>query len=354
MALDHTRRWDVVSDGALLCSDQGPELSLEDEAREAWRQSVRCIGRLHWQSLQVVDARGVTDLDSIFDACVEHLRRATNGGRIIPTQTVFGRWEDPEEEIRVWNHQLVRYAGYRRPDGSVLGDPMNVKFTGIACDLGWVPPSSPGKFDLLPLVIQYGDQLLVRELPREVVMEVALAHPDYPWFEKLGLRWYALPTLSDMLLVTGRELYPCAPFNGWYMGTEIGSRNLGDEQRYNLIPVIGEQLGLGCDRSRLWKDRALVVLNEAVLHSFERDGVRLVDHHQASREFLSFCGREEQAGSEVQAEWSWIVPPLSGSATEVFHRTYPLQPKLPNLLMQKQAWETERGRNLLTRYGQST
>jgi hypothetical protein len=41
-------------------------------------------------------------------------------------------------------------------------------------------------------------------------------------------------------------------------------------------------------------------------------------------------------------------------ATGVFHRTYPLQPKLPNLLMQKQAWETERGRNLLTRCGQST
>ena len=345
--LEHDRPWDVAEEGSFLCSDEGPELSLEDGAREAWRQSARCIGRLHWQSLQVVDARGVRDLDSIFEACVEHLRRATNGGRIIRTQTVFGHWEDPGREVRVWNHQLIRYAGYRRADGSVVGDPMNVEFTKVACALGWEPPSSAGQFDLLPLVIQCGEELLVRDLPREVVMEVRLTHPEYPWFEKLGLRWYALPTLSDMILATGREVYPCAPFNGWYMGTEIGSRNLGDEQRYNLLPSIAEKLGVAGNGPLLWKDRSLVVLNEAVLHSFERDGVRLVDHHQASREFLSFCGREEKAGREVQAEWSWIVPPLSGSATGVFHRTYSLQPRLPNLLLQKKAWETERGRRLL-------
>ena len=348
--LDHTRRWDALSDSASLCENDGPDRTIEEAAREAWRESVRCIGRLRWQSLQVVDARSITDPDSVFEACVKHLETATNGGRIVPTQTVFGRWEDPEKEIRIWNHQLVRYAGYRQPDSGFLGDPMNVEFTEIVRKLGWRPPSVPGAFDLLPLVIQCGNQLQVRELPTEVVLEVKLEHPDHEWFQALGLKWYALPTLSDMLLATGKELYPCAPFNGWYMGTEIGSRNLGDEGRYNLLPVIAERLGLDCKRSLLWKDRSLVVLNEAVLHSFEREGVRMVDHHSASREFLKFCSREEQAGREVQAEWSWIVPPVAGSATGVFHRTYQLRPRLPNFLLQQEPWRTQRGRELLGRF----
>ncbi len=31
--------------------------------------------------------------------------------------------------------------------------------------------------------------------------------------------------------------FPCAPFNGWYMGTEIG-RNISDINRYNKLTVI--------------------------------------------------------------------------------------------------------------------
>jgi nitric-oxide synthase len=49
----------------------------------------------------------------------------------------------------------------------------------------------------------------------------------------------------------------------------------------------------------------------------------------------------------VQAEWSWIVPPVSGSSTGVFHRLYPLRPKLPNLLLQVDAWNTREGAALL-------
>ena len=351
--VDHTRRWDVLADGAILCGKENPEMTLAEEAREAWRESVRCIGRLHWKSLQVVDARRLTDPDSVFEACVNHIQSATNGGRIVPTQTIFGRWEEPGQEIRIWNHQLIRYAGYRQADGSFLGDPMNAEFTEICRLLGWKPPADPSRFDLLPLVIQCGEQLVMRELPPGVVLEVKIEHPEHRWFGKLGLKWYALPTLSDMLLATGRELYPCAPFNGWYMGTEIGSRNLGDEYRYNLLPVIAEGLGLNRRQFPLWKDRSLIVLNEAVLHSFDREGIRMVDHHNASHEFLKFCSREEQAGRKVQAEWSWIVPPTSGSATGVFHQTFELKPRLPNLLLQKGAWHTERGRKLLDRFTNS-
>lgn len=32
----------------------------------------------------------------------------------------------------MWNAQLVRYAGYKMPDGSILGDPANVEFTEVS------------------------------------------------------------------------------------------------------------------------------------------------------------------------------------------------------------------------------
>jgi nitric-oxide synthase len=293
--------------------------------------------------LQVIDARSLEDADSIFDACVEHLRSATNGGKIVPTQTLFPAWNpESEHRVRIWNHQLLRYAGYRHPDGSVLGDPMNADFTDIVRSLGWKPPREPGRFDLLPLVIEAGGKLAIRELPHDSVLEVEIDHPTLPWFRDLGLRWYAVPAISDMMLAAPGYLFPCTPFNGWYMGTEIGARNFGDLERYNLLPEVASRLGLSLGRG-LWKDHALVVLNEAVLHSFERDGIKIVDHHQASREFLAHCKREESLGREVQAEWSWIVPPISGSATGVFHRSYPLRPRLPNLLAQVEAWKSPKG-----------
>ena len=341
---DHARRWRAGEAWELVqaISDDSNRMTLDDAARLAWRESVRCIGRLHWRSLKVIDARSLDDADEVFEACVKHLRVATNGGRIIPTQTIFAPWQRGYPSIRIWNSQLIRYAGYRHSDGSVLGDPMNVAFTQRVRSLGWSPPAEPGPFDLLPLVIEVGGHVSVRELPRDAVLEVELEHPEYPWFSQLGLRWHAVPAISDMLLVSLDDVFPCAPFNGWYMGTEIGARNLGDANRYNLLPEVAERLGLQRD-SGLWKDHALLVLNEAVLHSFAREGVRMVDHHQASRDFLAHCEREQSEGREVQAEWSWIVPPISGSSTGVFHRLYPLQPRLPNLLPQVVAWKDQKG-----------
>ncbi|MFC7304522.1 nitric oxide synthase oxygenase [Streptomyces monticola] len=37
---------------------------------------------------------------------------------------------------------------------------------------------------------------------------------------------------------------------------------------------------------------------------------------------LAHLDREERNGRQVSAELSWIVPPVSGAATGVFHRTY--------------------------------
>ncbi len=90
------------------------------------------------------------------------------------------------------------------------------------------------------------------------------------------------------------------------MGTEIGARNLGDINRYNLLPVIAKHMGLDIRSDRnLWKDRALVELNIAVLSSFARHGVTIVDHHIASRQFLRHEELEKQAG-----RWDAIVTNL--------------------------------------------
>lgn len=290
--------------------------------RIAWRNHARCIGRLHWRSLQVRDHRELADPADLAASLREHLALAQGDGTVRSYLTVFA----PEDAgagaaPRIWNAQLCGYAGYRQTDGSLLGDPANEAFTRLAINLGWRPPAEPSAFDLLPWVISGRDgKPALFPLPAGLVREVRLRHPQLGWFESLGLRWYAVPVVSDMLLHAAGTRFPAAPFNGWYMGTEIGARNLADPHRYNLLPLIAERMGLDRRRARdLWLDRALIELNAAVLHSYEADGVKLTDHHTASEEFMRFLGRERDAGREVSARWDWIVPPISAAATRVFH-----------------------------------
>jgi nitric-oxide synthase len=190
--------------------------------------------------------------------------------------------------------------------------------------LGW-QPSEKTEFTLLPVVIQVGhERSRIFELPADAVLEVPIRHPELPWFEELQLRWHALPMVCDMALEAGGQRYSAAPFNGWYMGSEIGARNLSDVDRYNKLPAIARGLGLSTRSStNLWRDRALVELNVAVLHSFRAAGVRIVDHHGASDQFMTHIEREQKLGRTTPGDWSWLVPPISGSTTRVFHRYYP-------------------------------
>lgn len=59
----------------------------------------------------------------------------------------------------------------------------------------------------------------------------------YEWFKDLGLKWYGLPAVSNMLLEIGGLEFTGCPFSGWYMGTEIGVRDFCDSSRYNLLEV---------------------------------------------------------------------------------------------------------------------
>ena len=314
---------------------------LEHGARVAWRNNARCIGRLFWESLEVRDKRDLLEPDAVAEDLHQHIRQATNKGKIKPLISIYAPEDEQGAQLRIWNHQLFGYAGYgKQADGTYLGDPKHEEFTRLAQEMGWRGEGTD--FDLLPWIIQKrGEAARLYDPPEESCLEVPLRHPSLEWFADLGLRWYSVPILSDMNLRLGGLNFRAAPFNGWYMGTEIGSRDLGDEDRYNLLPVIADKMGLRDNKAKaLWKDRALVELNEAVLHSYSKDGVRIVDHHRASSEFMRFVEKEQAKKRLVSGNWSWLVPPMSGSATEVFHRGWKDRKYLPDYQLQPTAWNS--------------
>ncbi|MGG3562126.1 nitric oxide synthase oxygenase [Neobacillus rhizosphaerae] len=310
---------------------------LEYGAKVAWRNSNRCIGRLFWNHLTVIDKRNLHTEEEIRDALFEHMEFATNEGRIRPTITIFPQ-ALPNKRIRIWNHQLIRYAGYKTEQG-VIGDPGSIDFTKICMNLGWEPKN--GKFDVLPLVIQVNDHTPdLFEIPEHLILEVPIRHPQFKWFEDLQLKWYAVPMISEMCLEIGGITYTAAPFNGWYMGTEIGARNLADEFRYNLLPQIGSLMGLDIKSNiSLWKDRALLELNTAVLHSYKEDGVSIVDHHTAAQQFKLFEEKEMENGRPVTGDWTWLIPPLAPAATHIFHGHYNNEIVKPNYFYQPIPYE---------------
>ncbi|NUR29967.1 MAG: nitric oxide synthase oxygenase [Catenulispora sp.] len=311
-------------------------------ARMAWRNASRCIGRLYWNSLVVRDLRGVTTVDETADQLIEHLLMASgkgvHRGRLRPVISIFPQAVPGRPRTVLWNEQLIRYAGYR--DG--LGDQAYVDFTEAVSELGWRGKHSA--FDILPLVLQEpGQEPRLVDLPEAAVLEVPLGHPELAWFAELGLRWHGVPAIANMRLTIGGVHYPLAPFSGWYMGTEIGARNLADADRYDQLPVIAARMGLDTSReSTLWRDRALLELNRAVLWSFEQAGVKIADHHTESRHFLTHLAREERSGRTVPGDWTWLVPPISGSISPVFHRYYTEADQRPNFYLDETARDLAR------------
>ncbi len=317
-----------------------PLSDLERIARLAWRNNARCIGRIFWESLHVIDARRANSPDDVFEACVKHLEDSFNDGKIRPVCTIFASANPGEKGIRLWNTQLIRYAGYRAADGKVCGDPDQVEFTARLIEMGWQPPRNRTAFDVLPVVVDFpGCAPRWFDLPHHVVQEVPISHPDFPWFADLGLKWHCVPAVSDRALIGEGHRFTTAPFSGHYMGTEIASRNFGDEKRYNVLPLIAERMGLDRSiRSVLWKDRALVEINTAVIYSFQKAGILIVDHHTASVQFMQHVEREERRGCKVPGDWSWLVPPMSASTCPVFHRYFDDARPEPAFVEQERPW----------------
>jgi nitric-oxide synthase len=311
---------------------------LKHGARMAWRNNNRCIGRLFWQTLEVFDARDVKDELDAASRIFKHMSYATNHGRVRPAITVFPA-SHASNRLRIWNHQLVRYAGYAMDEG-IVGDSASLAFTAACQKLGW--KSTGTRFDVLPLVVQMeGSAPKWYPLPEETVLEVRLTHPAHENFEELQLQWYAVPFIADMELEIGGIRYAAAPFNGWYMGTEIGARNLSDSDRYNQLPAVAKLFQFDTStNTSLWKDRALTELNIAVLHSFKKHGVSIVDHHTAAEQFLRFERQEQEQGREVTGRWSWLIPPMSPATTGIWHRSYNDIERTPAYRYQPVPYET--------------
>lgn len=309
-------------------------------AKLAWRNATRCIGRIQWKKLQIFDCREVTTASGMFEALCNHIKYATNKGNIRSAITIFPQRTDGKHDYRIWNPQLINYAGYQEPDGSIIGDPARVEFTEICMKLGWKAPRTP--WDILPLVLSAdGKDPEFFELPKEIVMEVQFEHPEYDWFKDMGWKWYALPAVSNMRLDCGGLEFTANSFNGWYMGTEIGCRNLCDESRLNIVEAVAKKMGLDTNSFvSLWKDKALVEVNIAVLHSFHRDNVSIVDHHSASEQFQKHLENENKSRGGCPADWIWIVPPMSSSLTTVFHQEMALYYIRPSYDYQEPPWKT--------------
>ncbi|XP_032903465.1 nitric oxide synthase, endothelial-like [Amblyraja radiata] len=249
-------------------------------AKQAWRNAARCVGRAHWSRLQIFDARDCASVEEMFEHICNHIKYSTNKGNIRSAITIFPPRCEGKGDFRVWNSQYIHYAGFAQPDGSVLGDGATVEITQLCEGLGWQP--NRGRFTVLPLVLQVpGGEPTLFSLPPELVLEVELEHPQYEWFGELGLRWYGLPAVANMLLEVGGLEFPAAPFNGWYTAAEIGARNLGDTGRYDLL---------------------------------KRGG--------------------------CPTDWVWVQPPISGSLTPLYHQemlNYSLTPAFRYLM---DPWKT--------------
>ena len=96
--------------------------------------------------------RKMTDLNEVFAQVCNHIIYSTNEGNIKPALTVFPERVPGQPDkvclyllltcscsfmffvhikVRIWNGQIIMFAGYEQEDGSVIGDPINKEFTAV-------------------------------------------------------------------------------------------------------------------------------------------------------------------------------------------------------------------------------
>ena len=61
-------------------------------------------------------------------------------------------------------------------------------------------------------------------------------------------------------------------------------------------------------------------VNTAVLHSYNRDNVAIVDHHTNSEQFMDHFNREHLERGGCPTDWVWVVSPEGAGLTSVFHQ----------------------------------
>ncbi len=232
---------------------------------------------------------------------------AAGGSSIQSVMTVF-RPQHPQESfgIKIWNSQFVRYAGYKFDNSEeVLGDKANADFTSYLIEHKlWNPPAVKSAFDVLPLLLKIPglDTPCVYELPRNVLHEVKIEHPKYSKVKDLEYKWTAVPVISNLCVKVGGVNYTAAPFNGWFVTTEI-ARNL--MERYGASDHLATAFGYN-PTDKFVAQKVSAELESAILLSFEKAKYTIVDPETVGNSFLSHCKRERLNGRECPSKWSWI------------------------------------------------
>ena len=109
----------------------------------------------------------------------------------------------------------------------------------------------------------------------------------------------------------------------------------------SLSQPVAEKLELDTGSNvTLWKNEASLVLNQAVLYSYQKLGVTIVDHHTASESFKKHLENEQRLRGGCPADWVWIVPPTVGSLTPVFHQEMLSYQLKPSYEYQEAAWKS--------------
>lgn len=67
----------------------------------------------------------------MFELICDHLRYATNNGNLRSAITVFKQRLDKNHDFRIWNAQVLNYAGYEISETETLGDRAQIEFTKV-------------------------------------------------------------------------------------------------------------------------------------------------------------------------------------------------------------------------------
>ncbi|CAD7697898.1 unnamed protein product [Ostreobium quekettii] len=295
---------------------------LQHGARVAWRNAPKCSNRGHWSELVLLDYRAAATNGEMFKCCLEYLETAIRTRATVPYIAAF-RPARPGSLLgpRIWNGQLHKFCAYMTDEGRVMGDPAELAFTEfLETGLGWKAPKKRGEFDIQPLVLQMDprEPPEVFEIPPSYVEVVNIQHPENEGFQALGLKWVAIPFVSDIELSVGGITFTAAPFNGWFADTEI-VRDLADEGRYNKLPAIAEAFGLDTKTNgSMWRDGAMYELCRAVFHSFGEAKVGLIDHHTLLQNFYEWYHTELATRGYSPGNWKWIISPMSSSTSPCY------------------------------------
>ena len=90
--------------------------------------------------------------------------------------------------------------------------------------------------------------------------------------------------------------------------------------KQQLAEAVAVACGIQRSKIGVWRDRVQVEVHNAILHSFAKASVSLVDHHTASESFIDFHREEISKRGRCPADWVWLTPPAGGSMTKVFHQ----------------------------------